>query len=181
MAQSLRQPVTAAWWLVPLLLVGCGSAPDGWTPVMEETSTTFLRTETQAVASEISQAKADLLADPEKAAKELAAAEDRLDHLLTYYLPLLEAREYAYNAYRHHILGDSAQTARELAHVESILIAVAESGHGHLLREMEEPLEALEDARVELRADGREAAKSLKYLATRLNFLLLKGGLVLAE
>ena len=57
----------------------------------------------------------------------------------------------------------------------------AETGHGHLLREMEQPLETLEDARAALDVDSDEATEALRTLAARLNFLLLRGGLVLNE
>ena len=167
--------------LAPLAIVGCSRAPESWLPVLEESSTTFLVTETEAVASRVRSARSHLPANPEDAAADLAAAEDGLDHLLTYYLPLLEARERAYNAYRHFYLGKTEQTARELDEVEAILITVAEAGHGHLLRAMEEPLERLEDARAALEGDTAAAKEALQALATRLNFLLLKGRLVLAS
>ena len=181
MTALIQRRQIAGCGLVMLLLMGCSRAPEGWAPVLEETSTGFLSTETEAVASRIRLAKTHLPANPEKAATELALAEDALEHLLTYYLPLLEARERAYNAYRHYWLGRSRQTAHELAEVETILIAIAESGHGDLLRAMEEPLERLEDARAALDADTAEAARALQALATRLNSLLVKGRLVLNE
>lgn len=102
-------------------------------------------------------------------------------HVLSYYLPLIEARQGAYNAYRHFYLGKSDQTAAELDRVEAILMTIADAGHENLLREMREPLEDLEDAKAALDAEGGEAAEQLQALASRLNFLILKGGLVLAE
>ncbi|MFQ5526991.1 MAG: hypothetical protein ACE5GX_12120 [Thermoanaerobaculia bacterium] len=175
-----RSAIAGASLLV-LALAGCNREPEGWTPVLEQTSTAFLKTETEEIASRVRLAQADLPVNPEKAAAELAEAEDGLDHLLTYYLPVLDARERAYNAYRHYELGRSKETERELDEVEPILLAIAESGHGHLLRAMEEPLETLEDARAALDVDSDEATEALRTLATRLNFLLLRGGLVLNE
>ena len=105
--------------------------------------------------------------------------EARLDHLLTYYLPVLDARERAYNAYRHYQLGRSRETERELDEVEAILMEIAETEHSHLLRAMEEPLETLEDARAALHVAPDEATRELRTLSIRLNNLLLRGGLVL--
>jgi hypothetical protein len=122
-----------------------------------------------------------LESDPEKAASELAAASNGLHHLLSYYLPLLEARELTQNAFRHLELGRIGQTDQELDKVESLLLAVAESDQGRLLREMEEPLAALNKARAAVGVDPGEAAAALRDLSTRLNSLLVKGGLVLAE
>ncbi len=181
MIDLTRRWTIAGGSLLILALLACSRAPEGWTPVLEETSTTFLRTETEAIASNVRLARANLQVKPQKATKELAAAQDKLDHLLTYYLPLLKAREDAYNAYRYHYLHDTRQTARKLDDVEAILMTVAKSGHGHWLRKMEEPLEKLEDARAALEADSDEATGALKALAIRLDSLLVKGGLVLAE
>ena len=167
--------------LALLAFNGCRRAPEGWNPVMEESSTAFLTTETEAVASHLRLVQTDLTADPVHAAEELAAAQDGLDRLLDYYLPLLEARELAYNAYRHHYLGKTKQTSRELDDVEMILMTIAKSRHGHLLPEMEDPLEKLEDARAALEASDDRAAEALRELATRLNFLLVRGDLVLSE
>lgn len=182
MKKQTRQLILLAGaGLTLLALAGCNRAPAGWTPVLEETSTTSLRTETEDVASRVRLAQANLLADPEKAAAELAKADDSLDHLLTYYLPVLDARERAYNAYRHYQLGKIKQTERELGEVETILMGIAESGDGRLLLAMEEPLESLEDAQAALGVDSKEATKALRALAIRLNFLLVRGRLVLNE
>ena len=173
------QSILAGAGFILLALAGCNRTPEGWTPVLEETSTGFLKTETEEVASRVRLAQAALPANPENAVAELAKAEDGLDHLLTYYLPALDARERAYNAYRHYQLGKFKETERELDEVETILMAIAESGHGHLLLAMEEPLETLEDARAALDVDSDAATKALRNLAIRLNNLLLRGGLVL--
>ncbi len=181
MSLAIRRWTVTGCALAVLAVTGCRQAPKDWIPVMEETSTRFLETETEAVAARVRSAASHLPANPDGAAADLAAAEIGLQHLLTYYLPLLEAREHAYNAYRNFHLGRTAQTARALDDIEAILTTIAEADRGSLLEEMKEPLEDLEDARVELDADSREAATSLQALATRLNFLLLKGGLVLAD
>ena len=181
MTRPSRQLTLAGAALTLLALAGCNRAPAGWTPVLEQTSTAFLKTETEEVASHVRLARAELPTKPAKAAAELAKAEDGLDHLLTYYLPVLDARERAYNAYRHYQLGRTQETNRELEEVETILMGIAETGHGHLLREMEQPLETLEDARAALDVDSDEATEALRTLAARLNFLLLRGGLVLNE
>jgi hypothetical protein len=181
MTKLTRRLAMTGCALAAMANVGCSREPESWIPVLEESSTAFLKTETEAVASRVRSARSQLPVNPEDAAADLAAAEDGLDHLLTYYLPLLEARERAYNAYRHFYLGKAEETARELDEVEAILMTVAEAGPGHPLRAMEEPLERLEDARVALGVDTGEAAEALQALANRLNYLLLKGRLVLAD
>ena len=181
MTGKSKELVFAFCGVLLLALVGCSPRPEGWTPVFEQTSTTFLQTEIEYVASKLDVAKAELRAEHETASLAIEQAQDSVQHLLTYYLPLLEARERAYNAYRHFILDERARTTEDLDQVETILMHVAESGHGHLLREMARPLERLEDARVALDVNADEASKELETLAAELNFLLLKGGLVLIE
>jgi len=181
MTSLIRQSTIVAGTLALLVAAGCSRQPESWIPVMEETSTGFLVTEAETIASRVRSASAQLPADPEAAAADLAAAQSGLDHLLAYYLPLLEARERAYNAYRHFYLGRTDQTLDELDQVEAILMKVAGADQGRLVREMEVPLEKIEDARVGLGGDAPEAAEALQALATRLTFLLLRGGLVLDD
>lgn len=159
-------------------LAACGRAPEGWTPVLEESSAPFLRAETERAAAQVDLATDKLATDPEVATLALAEARDALDHLLDYYIPLLEARSRAYNAYRHFRLEEPAHAGAELDQIETILLGVAAGDHGHLEREMEEPLKTVELARAALEGDPSRAGEALETLATRLNFLLLKGGLV---
>ncbi len=174
-------PRLASFCLAFLLaLSACAPAPEGWTPLMEETSTSFLRRETESVAGRVRLASEQLGSSPEDAAAELAEAAAELDGLLTYYLPLLEAREAAYNAYRHHYLGETHQVTKELDTIERLLMGVAAGHDGRLVLAMEEPLEALESARAALGANPDEAMRVLQALGTKLNSLLLKGELVLA-
>ena len=178
MTEAIHRYVWTACALTLLALAGCRQAPEGWIPVLEETSTTFLRSATESIAAHVRSARSALPGDPHAASAELIKAESTLDHLLTYYLPLLDARERAYNAYRHHQLGRTAETERELDQIERILIEVAHDG-GPLPRAMTEPLERLEDARAAIEAGTDDAAGALEALALRLNSLLVKGGLVL--
>lgn len=185
--ERMRPNATILIWGLPLLflmgcgLMGCGAKPEGWTPVLQESSTPFLRTEVEKIEAQVAAARGDLPAEAEQTAKALAEADASLRRLLTYYLPLLEARERAYNAYRHHVLGEKLRTAEELDQIEKILMAVANEEEGRLLEEMQEPLEKLQNARTALEANPDEAAKALQALGTRLNFLVLKGGLVLGS
>jgi shikimate kinase len=181
MTKLIRQSTLVAGALALLAGGGCSREPKSWIPVMEETSTAFLVTEAETIATRVRSASAQLPADPEAAAADLAKAQNGLDHLLAYYLPLLEARERAYNAYRHFYLGRTEQTLAELDEVEAILMRVAEADQGRLVREMEVPLEKIEDARVALGGNAQEATEALQALATRLTFLLLRGGLVLGD
>jgi len=181
MTTHLQRLTMVCFALAPIAVLGCGSKSARLSPFVEETSTAFLQTETEAVATHVGAAISQLGSDPETAAAELAVAQEGLDHLLTYYLPLLEARERAYDAYRYFHLDQTGRTAEQLDQVEAILISVAEADSGGLRPEMEDPLEKLEHARLAVETGADEASEALETLAARLNQLLLKGGLILAS
>ncbi|MDX1503676.1 MAG: hypothetical protein R3325_15060 [Thermoanaerobaculia bacterium] len=179
-----EHPRPSNWIVCGLALLaaaGCSPAPEAWTPVPQESSTTFLDSEVETAAAHVRSARSALPADPEGAAAELAGAEEALTRLLGYYLPLLDARGRAYDAYRHYRMGRTRETERELAEIEKILIRVAGGGGETLLREMEAPLEKLGDARAALASGADEAGEDLEALASRLHFLLVRGGLVLGR
>lgn len=164
---------------VLLLFAACSRQPEGWIPVMEETSTVFLYSEVDGAARAVQAASEALPDDPERAQEALEAASRSLSEVLGYYLPLVEAREHAYNAYRHFHLAERAKTAQNLDDIERLLMQVAAAGQGTLLVEMEESLLYLETARVALDSDSEDTSQALEALATRLNLLLLKGELAL--
>jgi len=161
------------------LLWGCNETPRGWTPVMEETSTTFLEEETGRVLEHVQEALQRVGDDPGGIAPELERAESRLEHLLDYYLPLVQARERAYNAYRMFYLGDEAGVSRELAAVEDILASMAEKADGQRLTEIESLAETVASTRMATASGTDQGQKALEALARLLNQAAVKGDLVL--
>lgn len=179
----MRTP-TRRWgpWLqavVTLLVAGACERPDtNWEPARKETSVHSVGVEVERAASAVEAALSTVATDPHETAEQLRAADRVLRHLLDFYLPLVEAREYSYNALLFFTHGEVERAEDELDGVESRLEAIAESDHGKLLHEMEPPLELLEDSRTAIHADPVEASELLGRLATRLNNMVLKGGLI---
>jgi tetratricopeptide (TPR) repeat protein len=167
--------------LLVLSTVGCGQTRTRWEPMLEETSSNSLRVEVERATSAVEAARALLDTDPQAAELSLKEAEQALKHLQEFFLPLHQAREHAYNAYRYFVLGEIARAEAELNHAEALLEAIAESRDGQRLREMEPPLEILEDARTALKIDDKEAAELLQILANHLNNMVIKGGLVIHQ
>lgn len=161
------------------LLSACQGRPEGWTPVLEETSTTFLEVETQRVLERVQAARKEVMADPSGAEATLLEAERSLEHLTDYYLPLLQARERAYNAYRSFFLNDQSRVVQELSRIEVLLEAMAEAASGSRFQEVEALAEALADARVAVEAGEEEGRAALESLARELNQAALKGDLIL--
>lgn len=187
---SKRRQEALGWWSVVLLLalgiVQCTPTRKGWRPILEEISTGPLRAEIAKTAEQIGKARehlkieadADADADAAKADAELERAEESLRTVLVYYLPLIEARERAYNAYRAFYLDDKDRTASELDEIEKILVEMAGSGE-NLAHKLERPQGMVAAARSGVAGASEDAPARLEKIATELNNLVVKGELVL--
>ncbi len=167
--------------LMVFTLHGCGGEDEGWAPVLERTSTTFLQTEAERALQQVRLALERIDSERSELEEILLSAEMTLEHLSDYYLPLLEARELAYNAYRFHTFGEDARTLDELEQIEEILLRLQETSGGRLGPELVEPLGTVEQIRVALAGTGSGATRLLEDLARRLNQMALKGELILSE
>jgi hypothetical protein len=178
-----RLPVAS----LPILLLlhggiwGCGERPEGWTPVLEETSTAFLESEVDRLSDRVGIALEQLNTDPAEAETALQEASAALEHLKDYYLPLFQARERAYNAYRSLYLGDRDRVMTELGRIDGILGTMAERAEGGRLQEIQSLAETLADARVAVESGREEGAQGLETLARTLNQAALKGDLILVR
>ncbi len=159
--------------------LACENRPKGWTPVLEETSTVFLEAETQRVLERVRAAREEVMVDPAEAEGTLRDAEISLEHLLAYYLPLLQARGRAYHAYRSFFLQDQGRVAEDLGLIENILETMAETASGVRLHEIQSLAEVLADARMAVESGPVEGQQALEALARALNQAALKGDLIL--
>jgi hypothetical protein len=165
--------------LMMLIVAGACDRPDvNWQPILERSASQAMRSEVERAALTVESAAEIVDSNPDEAAVLLRAADRSLRHLLDYYLPLLEAREYSYNALLFFNLGELDRVEGELDRAESRLIEIAQLGQGRLLREVEPPLEDLEDARAALRADAEATHELLQNLTIHLNNMVVKGGLI---
>lgn len=165
--------------LVALGLLACQRPQAPWTPVLEETSTRFLETETGRALESIEQAQGVLAQDAASARRHLDTARSSLLRLRDYYLPLLKARGSAYNAYRWLHMGDERRVLRELATIESLLLKINQRGHPHISRELEPVLEIVVKTEAAVTAGRGDAAELIETLASHINMLQLKGDLAL--
>ena len=109
-----RRPNVTLSFLMPFLLGGvwgCEHQPEGWTPVQASTSEVDRMSERVGVALE------HLTSDPDQAEAALQETAASLEHLRGYYLPLFQARERAYNAYRSLYLDDRDRVMLELERI----------------------------------------------------------------
>lgn len=159
-------------------LVGCGGTPSAAKTPPALTSSRALTEEAERALEALRHARSGVKSLPEHAERGLATAEAAILRLATYYLPLLEARELAYNAYRAHVLGDEKLSKAELDRIDGILMGVAEGLGEPVTEELQGPLEALVDARIALAGAPEQASDRLEALLERLNLILVKGELV---
>lgn len=165
--------------LLPFSVSGCAQQTEGWTPVLEETSVDVLQAKTEKVMNYLHVAQTKIHADLPDAKEALDSAEEELRSVTAYYLPLLDARERSYNAYRFYYLRENERAVAELDRVEQALTRMAEDGSPQLVKELERPLESLADARTAILADPEAAPGLLRELATKLNLMFLRIELVL--
>ncbi|MFC1660360.1 hypothetical protein ACFL3S_02690 [Gemmatimonadota bacterium] len=158
---------------------GCKQGPETWSPVLEKTSTAFLETETERAREEVGEALNKLHSDPAGAEAALRRTARSLDYLKDFYLPLFQAREQAYNAFRFFRLGEHGHVVRELEAIESTLVSMVQAAGGGPLEELQALAEATADARVAVEADPDESVAALENLARKLDQALLKGDLIL--
>ena len=158
---------------------GCTERPEDWSPVLEETSTAFLETETERIQEDVMRALDQLHSDPARAEAALRQATRSLDYMKNFYLPLFQARERAYNAYRFLRLGEHLRVVGELKTIESTLTSMVQGAEGAPLLELQALAEAVTDARVAVEAGPDEGGAALEKLARKLNQAVLKGDLIL--
>lgn len=167
--------------LITLLFVsiGCRQPHQGWEPPLEETSTRFLQEQVAEALQLVRGAEDEALTHPERLADKLEGAARSLERMSIYYLPLLEARERAYNAHRFLYYGERQRAIEEIEAAEKLLDGVAATGGTVLASAMKKPLDRVSEAKAAVMAKADNAPDLIKSLAVELNYMVLKGGLEL--
>lgn len=157
-----------------LALGGCRQPPEGWTPVLEMTSTAIVEEETGAALERVAEARALVERGDPGASEALATAEDALRRLHEVYLPAYRARALAYDAYRRYLLDRDEAAAEDLQEIEELLLRVGEGATPPLLGELEELETLTARARMEVGATSPDAPTALRRLAEALERFVVK-------
>jgi hypothetical protein len=167
--------------LLTVLAAGlaCESIETPAPAVVVDPETPFLDSEVERALTSLREAREAVSRDDTQARKQLDEAEAALIRLQSYYLPLLEARQRASNARQLAVHGDLRRAEDELGLVEATLLDLARTGGGDMSRQVAEPLDLIEGARLALTQASPDAPARLADLTERLELLLLKGDLVL--
>jgi hypothetical protein len=150
-------------------------------PIQDEPLASALRDVAGPALEDLRAARRSLEASPPSASAaeaSLASADRRMSELVDYYLPLLDANERAFRAYRFYFT-DRDRIAPELERVEELLDGVARARGYPVEGELEEPLALVADVRAALESGSPNAEEHLRDLTRRLSFLVVKGELVL--
>ena len=149
-------------------------------PIQDEPLAAALRDVAGPALEDLRAARRSLESSPADPAAEasLASADRRLSELVDYYLPLLDASERAYRAFRFYYI-DPPRVGPELARVEELLDEVARARGYPVEAELEEPLALVAASRAAMESSSPKAEEHLRDLARRLSFLIVKGELVL--
>lgn len=159
---------------IAILAPGCREAPEGWTPVLEMTSTRFLEEETGSALDHLEEARTELEASSREVPAGLEEAEEVLTRLRHVYLPAYRARALAYDAYRRHLRGEGGAAAEDLGEIEELLLAVGEGAGPALLGELEELESLTARARLEVEAGSEASTDALRTLAEALERFVVK-------
>lgn len=160
--------------LAALLLSSCVSREG--VPVSEEPTAVALQPIAADVLDEVLAARRS--AETAERDRHLELAESGLRKLNEYYLPLLDAKDRAYEAYRLYYLNPQAIIA-ELAEIERSLTSIASARGRHVEASIVPALELVAEARAAVDVGSPTAPKHLHDLARRLSYMLLKGELIL--
>jgi hypothetical protein len=164
-----------------LLLAACSRQQEVPNELPELNSAGSLRTEIDRALREVEEAQAGLSREPVKTRQALDSAAQSLHRIADYYLPVLEARDGAYNAYRLLRLNDKAGAVKEIDVAANTLEKTAEAGGESLSKTIREPLEALGEAKLAVGGDRSNAGQALQRVVYLLNEMIVKGGLVARE
>jgi hypothetical protein len=153
---------------------------EGWEPPLEETSTRFLQDQAEEARRLLDAAREEIRSQTGDPEGQLSVAAQTLERMTLYYLPLLEARERAYDAHRLYYYGEEGRAAAHLDAIEGILDAMANAAP-EIFLELKEPLDLVAEARAGLKATPDDVPRLLKTLAVRLNLMALKGNLLFPD
>jgi hypothetical protein len=166
-----------------ILLVssGCEQPHRGWEPPLENTSTRFLQDQAEEALRFVRTAQDDARSSPGQVGATLDGAVRALERISRFYLPLLEARERAYDAHRFLYFGETHRARTEIEAVEEMLDEVAQAGGPALQPVMKDVLDLVSETKAAVIATSSNAPDLIRSLVIKLNQMALRGALELPD
>lgn len=180
--KSSALPTILAGALTTLVsLASCERHQPGATIVEEPTASALHDVSAEAL-QQVRSAIRDVDASAPKGdvLQKLRESEGTLLKVTEYYVPLLDAHERAYRAYRFYY-GEPSRVESELERIETILHGVVRDRGSEVEGPVDEALGLVEDVRSSMEANSLAAARHLDELARKLSFMLLKAELILKK
>ncbi len=182
MRSSAVAAILAGALATSLSLATCERHQPGEAPIVEEPTASAVRDVSASALEKVRSAiqAVDDGAPKSEVLEKLRTSEATLLKMTEYYVPLLDAHERAYRAYRLYY-GDPSRVESELERIETILHGVVRDRGGEVEGPVDEALGLVEDVRSSMEANSPAAAQHLDELARKLSFMLLKAELILRE
>jgi len=175
-------------WLGGLLVasgIACQffqSTAQPWIPVMEETSFHYLNVPLDEAMVAVQHATSEVTTERYAAADQsLRDASRSLAKLRRFYVPLTEVRQLIYDADRLFYLKRYEMTRKKLAQAKAIMLNMASTGGPMLKTPVEEIIVALDDLLITIEISRDGTLEKLGALGHRVNLMLLRGELILAD
>jgi len=173
---------TGAALAAALLALGAGAGCSPPRPApQQDLSDREVREESARALAAAREARRELPAHPEAAAAALDRALASLECVHYFHLPVVEARDRAFNAARHLARGEKRQALEEVEEIEAVLHEAARGGGPPVSRALARPLDLAAHAARSLEAGSPAAAGNLDALARELNLLEIHSDLAVPE
>lgn len=159
-----------------------GRKSEPWIPVLEPTGFEYLDASASRALEEVLAAHGRIGAqDAGGAAESLDRSVDALIKLKRYFIPLTEVRELVYDADRLFYLGETAGAKQKLERAKDRLLGVASLQKATFRNTVEEAVLKIDELLLALSGSRPEAGVLFGEVGHRVNLMVLKGDLVLAN
>ncbi len=154
--------------------------PEPWVPVLEDTSFSYLKDSVSEAVATLEEARKRIRDGEQGSEALLQPAIDSLLKLRLYYVPMTEVRQLVYDADRLFYLKQGQQAQERLNRASEMLVSIATADGLHLEESVNELISMIDDLVVNIQESSASASEKLRDVGHRVNFMCLKGELVLS-
>lgn len=151
-----------------------------WIPVLENTSFSYLKNSVSKAVKALKEAEKRMRNSEEKYDALFQTVMDSLLTLHFYYVPMTEVRQLVYDADRLFYLGQTQQAQQKLNKAHEVLLNMATADGPHLEESVNDVVASIDDLSVNIQESSDKVLEKFKEVGQRVNFMCLKGELVLS-
>jgi len=154
--------------------------PEPWIPVLEDTSFSYLKDSVSEAVTAFEEARKRMRDGEQGSEVLLDPAIDSLLKLHLYYVPMTEVRQLVYDADRLFYLRQSQQAQERLNRAKDMLVSLATADGPRFEESVNELITMVDDLVVNIQEVSPRVSENLRDVGDRVNFMCLKGELVLS-